>query len=69
MANKRFFVDRIADEITIEGDEFLHAKNVLRVSVGEEIVLLDGTGKEYCAVINRIDKRMQNGRNALVRGA
>ena len=57
MANKRFFVDKIADEITIEGDEFLHAKNVLRVSVGEEIVLLDGTGKEYCAVINRIDKR------------
>ena len=57
MSNKRFFVERVAPETVIEGDEFLHAKNVLRVSAGDEIELLDGSGKEYSAIVNQVGKR------------
>lgn len=57
MSHKRFFVEKIAPETVISGDEFLHAKNVLRINAGDEIVLLDGSGKEYCAVVNQVGKR------------
>ncbi len=56
---KRFFVPEISevtDEIFIDGEEFVHAKTVLRVEEGAEIVLLDGSGKEYSAVISKIEK-------------
>ena len=44
-------------EIVIEGDEFVHAKTVLRVEEGSEIVLLDNSGKEYTAIVVSIGKR------------
>jgi 16S rRNA (uracil1498-N3)-methyltransferase len=57
---KRFFVDNInypADAyVKIEGDEFTHAKTVLRVEEGSEIVLLDNSGKEYSAIVSKIEK-------------
>lgn len=56
MAHKRFFVEKITSETIISGEEYSHAKNVLRVNVGDEIVLLDNSGKEYDAVINSIGK-------------
>ena len=56
MAHKRFFVEKITPETIISGEEYSHAKNVLRVNVGDEIVLLDNSGKEYDAVINSIGK-------------
>lgn len=55
----RFFVDKInsdATEIFLEGEEFTHAKTVLRVEVGTEIVLLDNSGKEYSAIVQKIEK-------------
>lgn len=41
----------------LTGDEFSHAKNVLRLREGDEVVLLDGSGREYDAVINEAGKR------------
>ena len=46
MAHKRFFVEKISPETILTGEEYSHAKNVLRSEAGEEIVLLDGSGKE-----------------------
>ena len=54
---KRFFVDKIEPCTVLSGDEFEHAKNVLRLKVGDEVVLLDNSGKEYSAVIATIEKR------------
>lgn len=56
-APRRFFVDRIGEETSLEGEEFEHAKNVLRLTVGDEIVLLDNSGKEYSAVVADVEKR------------
>ncbi len=54
---KRFFVDKIADITYLEGEEFEHAKNVLRISVGAEVILLDNSGKEYTAVVAAVEKK------------
>lgn len=54
---RRFFVDKIESETVLEGEEFLHAKNVLRIQEGEEIILLDNSGKEYSAIVSKVEKR------------
>lgn len=58
---KRFFVENINYpkdcEVVISGDEFIHAKTVQRVEEGTEIILLDGSGKEYLAIVAKIEKR------------
>jgi 16S rRNA (uracil1498-N3)-methyltransferase len=54
---KRFFVEQIGDIAVLSGEEFEHAKNVLRLGVGDEIVLLDNSGKEYTGVIATQEKR------------
>ena len=56
MARNRFFVDKIEDEIVLDGDEFRHAKNVLRLTEGSEVTLLDGSGAEFSAVIAKVEK-------------
>lgn len=56
-ALKRFFVDTIEKETTLVGEEFEHAKNVLRIGVGDEVILLDNSGKEYTAVVAQIEKK------------
>ena len=56
---KRFFIENLTDdetEVYLDGEEFTHAKTVLRVEEGAEIVLLDGTGKEYSAIVEKIEK-------------
>ena len=55
-APKRFLVKNIVEETILSGEEFNHAKNVLRLSEGAEVVLFDGSGQEYSAVITRIGK-------------
>ena len=42
-ALKRFFVDKIEDTVELVGEEFEHAKNVLRLSNGDEVILLDNS--------------------------
>ena len=54
---KRFFVDKIDDVVTLCGEEFEHAKNVLRLGVGDEVILLDNSGMEYNAIIAAVDKK------------
>ena len=60
-APKRFFIDKIEypehTEVYLEGEEFAHAKTVLRIEEGAEIVLLDNSGKEYSAIVAKIEKR------------
>ncbi len=56
-ALKRFFVDKIEPVTELCGEEFEHAKNVLRLSEGAEVVLLDNSGKEYTAVIAQVEKK------------
>ena len=54
---KRFFVEKIKEEICLQGEEFEHAKNVLRLGVGDEVILLDNSGYEYTAVIAKCEKK------------
>lgn len=56
-ALKRFFVDKIEDTVELCGEEFEHAKNVLRLNSGDEVILLDNSGKEYTAVIAQAEKK------------
>ena len=54
---KRFFVDKIEEITVLDGEEFEHAKNVLRIGVGAEVILLDNSGKEYTAVVSAVEKK------------
>ena len=53
---RRFFTEHVGKEAILSGDEYSHAKNVLRLKEGDEILLLDGSGKEYDAIINKVTK-------------
>lgn len=59
-APHRFFVEKInypaEENVLIDGDEFVHARSVLRVVVGSEITLLDNSGNEYCAIVDKVEK-------------
>ncbi len=58
---RRFFIDSInypsVAEVTLSGDEFVHAKTVLRIEEGAEIILLDNSGNEYSAIVTKVGKR------------
>ncbi len=56
-ALKRFFVNCIQPTTELCGEEFEHAKNVLRLAVGDEVILLDNSGNEYTAVIAQVEKK------------
>lgn len=57
---KRFFVDNLnypaQTEVVLGGEEFAHA-SVQRVEEGAEIILLDGSGTEYSAIVAKVEKR------------
>lgn len=59
-APKRFFIDNLNypenREAVLEGEEFVHAKTVLRICDGAEIVLLDNCGNEYSAIVTKVEK-------------
>ena len=44
MAVRRFFVEKIERETLLTGEAYAHAKNVLRLREGDEVVLFDGSG-------------------------
>ena len=56
---KRFFAENIVvgGECALTGEEFDHAKTVLRLSAGDEAVLLDNRGNEYEAVVAAVNKK------------
>lgn len=44
-------------EATLEGEEARHCSQVLRMRVGEELLLVDGKGGRYTGVLSEIGKR------------
>lgn len=54
---RRFFVENINEYITIDGEEFRHAVSVLRIKVGEDIIVCDNSGYDYRATITKINKK------------
>lgn len=57
---RRFFVDPSAIKdatATLTGEEVVHARNVLRLTPGDSIILFDGLGHIYDATITEIDKK------------
>lgn len=57
----KFFVDQTAikeNMIEVVGNNFNHIKNVLRLSVDDEIIINDGQGYDYKCIISTMD---QNG--------
>lgn len=54
---RRFFVNGISAEIVVDGEEFRHAVNVLRIRENEEIIVCDNTGAEYLSRIKKINKK------------
>ncbi len=59
---RRFFIDKIQDDIVIDGEEFRHAVNVLRIREGDEIIICDNSGVEYVCEITKINKKDFNAR-------
>lgn len=59
-APKRFFIHNLNypenTEAVLDGEEFVHAKTVLRITEGAEIVLLDNCGNEYSAIVTKVEK-------------
>lgn len=53
---RRFFGNVNGDMATIEGEEFVHLKTVLRGKIGEKIVVIDGSENEYICVIEHMNK-------------
>ena len=53
---KRFFGEISKERAFIRDDEFLHLKSVLRMKEGDEIIVLDGSEKEYHCQILSIKK-------------
>ena len=49
---RRFFVENIGRETLLTDEAYRHAKSVLRLHAGDEVVLFDGSGKEYTAIVN-----------------
>ena len=56
---KRFFAEQIevGGECVLTGEEFEHARTVMRLSEGDEAVLLSGDGKEYTAIVTAVTKK------------
>lgn len=61
---RRFYTQNIikeSSEITLEGQQANHLKNVLRMKSGSEIILLDGSGHEYTGIIKEF-----SGQNVII---
>lgn len=54
---RRFFVDKISSPLIIDGEEFRHAVNVLRIKENDEIIVCDNSGYEYIASVSKINKK------------
>lgn len=55
----RFFTQStpINGKIMLEGEQARHAIQVMRFNAGDQIVLFDGTGTEYEALIDQVEKK------------
>lgn len=59
----RFFVNAeniLEDTILVTGSDVNHIKNVLRMKIGEEILISDGNDKEYvCSILSMDDEKIE----------
>lgn len=56
----KFFIENIdaaKGNVVITGDEFHHLKKVLRLSVGEDIIIFDGKGNDFIAKVETISAK------------
>ena len=55
----RFFSENPIETVSVElsGTEHQHMTKVMRLSVGDEVILFDGHGKEFAATIDRIGRQ------------
>ena len=54
---RRFFVQVVTDNTLVDGEEFRHAVSVLRIKVGERVILCDNSGVEYLGEVSEINKK------------
>ena len=57
--NHRFFIENLiqSDHVTIEGPEAHHLLHVVRIQMGQEVTLLDGSGYEFQARVVNCERR------------
>ncbi|MCL2861885.1 MAG: 16S rRNA (uracil(1498)-N(3))-methyltransferase [Firmicutes bacterium] len=53
---RRFFVDKIENRVVLDGENHHHLANVLRLKVGDEIILCPNDGFDYHFLITSIKK-------------
>ena len=53
---RRFFGKIEQDKAVINGEEFLHLKTVLRMKEGDDVVVLDGSEREFICKITQMKK-------------
>jgi 16S rRNA (uracil1498-N3)-methyltransferase len=53
---QRFFVDQpvTSDRAVLSGAEAHHLLHVMRASIGDEVILIDGSGREFTARVERL---------------
>lgn len=56
---ERFFIEKppTDGQITLEGDQAHHLGRVMRAKPGTPVVLFDGAGKEFSAIVEEVAKR------------
>ena len=54
---RRFFVEKVSSPMVIDGEEFRHAVNVLRIKENEQIIVCDNSGYEYICSVDKINKK------------
>lgn len=68
---RRFFGEKDGDKIVVKDGEFIHLKNVLRLGVGDEIIVSLNTDIEYVCEIEKVTKTSAickiNGENKCLR--
>jgi 16S rRNA (uracil1498-N3)-methyltransferase len=57
MRERRFFVPHLVnlEEVEIRGSEAYHLSHVLRLGLGDDIVVFDGRGRHYRAILARVE--------------
>lgn len=53
---RRFFGEKVNDKIVISGEEYNHLKNVLRLKIGDEVLVSINTEVEYVCEVESFEK-------------
>jgi len=64
LTSNRFFIDKKKLHTpcaVLKGEEHHHLKNVARIKPGERVWLIDESGENYMARVDRIEKKWRDG--------